>query len=141
MTDPRQTSTPEAGPSGAGEVRTGTFGASANRYRQLLETLPDGVFLTDLEGRVMGVNAALCRILGRERSEVEGHSFIEFVAPRSRDRVLARQRSRADADDARIELWIQRPGGEERRIEARSALVRDEGTPIGTQGVVRDITE
>ncbi|MDX1675868.1 MAG: response regulator, partial [Longimicrobiales bacterium] len=46
-----------------------------------------------------------------------------------------------DADDARIELWIQRPGGEERRIEARSALVRDEGTPIGTQGVVRDITE
>ena len=136
----RQTPHPETVRPRAAD-RGGAPDGSARHYRRLLETFPDGVFLTDLEGRVVEANEALCRILGRERSEVEGRSFLEFVAPRSRDRVLDRQRRRSDADYSCLELWIRRPGGEERRIEARSTLVRHAGAPIGTQGVVRDVTE
>ena len=116
--------------------------SARQQYRRLTETLPDGVFVTDLEGRVVEANRALCRILGRDPADVIGRSFLDFVAPRSRDEVQERHRGRTQVDELySLELWIRRPGGEERRIETRSTLVVQDGTATGTHGVVRDITE
>ena len=116
--------------------------SAKQQYRRLTETLPDGVFVTDLEGHVVEANRALCRILGREPADVIGRSFLDFVAPRSRDEVQERHRGRAKVDELySLELWIRRPGGEERRIETRSTLVVRDGTATGTHGVDRDITE
>ena len=112
-------------------------------YRRLTETSPDGVFVTDLDGRVREANPALCRILGRPPEEVEGHHFLDFVAPRSREAMIEAQKARFDAtaEMSAVELRIVRPSGEERRIHARSTHIRENGTVTGTHGVVRDVTE
>ena len=113
------------------------------RYLRLTETSPDGVFVTDREGRVREANPALCRILGRTVEEVEGRHFLDFVAPRSRQAVIDAQKVRFDstAETSDVELWIVRPSGEERRIQARSTHIREGGTATGTHGVARDVTE
>jgi PAS domain S-box-containing protein len=117
--------------------------AAEAHYRRLTETSPEGVFVTDLEGRVVEANPALCRILGREAREVEGRHFLDFVAPRSRDAMIRAERARMqdDRETSEIELWLTRPSGEERRIHARSTHIREDGEVAGSHGVVRDVTE
>ena len=110
------------------------------RYRRLATTSPDGIFVTDPEGTVIEVNQALCRILGRSEDEILGSPFTEFVAPRSLADVLERFGDRDERDFSTLECWIRRPDGEERLIEARSNLIREDGQITGTHGLARDVT-
>ncbi|MES1187708.1 MAG: PAS domain S-box protein [Myxococcales bacterium] len=59
------------------------------RYRELFETAPDGIFIAGPDGRYTDVNAAGCRLLGYSREELIGRSIAELVAPED----LARQAS------------------------------------------------
>lgn len=52
---------------------------SDRRFRTLFNALSEGFLETDLEGRIVDVNEALCRMLGRGREALVGHSFFEFL--------------------------------------------------------------
>ncbi len=53
--------------------------------RTLLNTLSDGVYATDLQGRLTFMNAAAEKMLGWQESDLIGHSVHEFVQPREPD--------------------------------------------------------
>jgi len=54
---------------------------SEARYRLLVEQAPDGIFLTDGEGRCLDVNEAGARMLGYSRDEILACCIADLVAP------------------------------------------------------------
>jgi PAS domain S-box-containing protein len=67
-----------------------TFGREASaqalanseaKYRELIASAPDGIFVLDPEAKVLDVNVAGEVLLGRARTDIVGHSFMEFVPP------------------------------------------------------------
>ena len=49
------------------------------KYRTVIETATDGFWLIDLQGRVVEVNDAYCRLVGYAREEIIGRSIVDFV--------------------------------------------------------------
>lgn len=58
----------------------------AQRARELFESSPDGIFVTDPEGRCTDMNSAACRMLGYARAETLGKSLSEFLTAASATR-------------------------------------------------------
>ncbi len=54
---------------------------SENRYRILIEQAADGILLTDLRGRILDVNPALCQMLGYHPDELLGRHIATLVDP------------------------------------------------------------
>lgn len=53
---------------------------SEARFRGLVETAPEGIFVLDSEATILEMNPAGEQLLGRPRMEVLGHRLSEFVA-------------------------------------------------------------
>ncbi|WP_152436331.1 PAS domain S-box protein [Halosimplex carlsbadense] len=102
---------------GVVNVARDVSGAAADpwleRSRTLVESAGDPMFVTDADGRLMLVNEALERLLGRPRSALRG-THVETVFPT----VTADGDRRSDGDTG--EWW--RPAGADRTFSAR---VRD----------------
>ena len=100
------------------------------------------VALVDLDGRFLRVNAALCAFLGRDASEVVGHSVVAFTHP---DDVLVthdatRQLSIGDRQHVQVEKRYVRPDGSVVWGLAASTLIElDAGAYRYVQ--IQDITD
>ena len=55
--------------------------ASEERFRTLVEMSSDGIFLGDLEGRILYASASLFRVMGYSSDELVGRSGFELVHP------------------------------------------------------------
>ena len=113
------------------------------RFRQLSQSAPIGIFETDAAGRVLFLNPHLLVITGRPFAEVADAGWQSAVHPEDAARVLG-----GWADCAREgrefdqELRLRRPSGEDRWVHARSVVLRSESGQItGHAGTVEDITE
>ena len=97
----------------------------------------------DLEGRVVRVNHAGCRLLGLGEDQILGHYVWEFVAPEeqdlSRERVL--RNLAVELPIAPLERpWI-RPDGGRLVLEIHSCCIRDQqGAVQGIRSFLIDIT-
>lgn len=58
-----------------------SLAASEARFDLLCRLLPDGVAVTDRDGRVLHCNSALCRIVDAPMDEVIGHRLTDFFVP------------------------------------------------------------
>jgi PAS domain-containing protein len=54
---------------------------SEQRFRELFEGSPDAVFVEDLEGTVLDINPAACRLHGATRQDLIGKNVLELVPP------------------------------------------------------------
>lgn len=61
---------------------------SEARFRELFENSPDAIFVEDLDGVVLDVNPAACRLHRASREWLIGRSVSELVPPEDRERVL-----------------------------------------------------
>ncbi|HUF19755.1 MAG TPA: PAS domain S-box protein [Burkholderiales bacterium] len=87
---------------------------SERRFRQMAETAGEGIWIMDGLDRILFVNPALARMLGRKEDELLGRETLEFVfAP--------------DLEGARARLADRRAGIASRH-ELR--LIRADGTPV-----------
>ena len=58
---------------------------------RLVDTIPDVIVRTDLEGNIVFVNHYTLQISGYGRQEVEGKSILLFASPGDQDRFLLRR--------------------------------------------------
>lgn len=92
------------------------------RYRELVETLPLGLFLTTARGKILAVNDACCRMLGYE----------------SPDALKALPAPSLYADPGERDLWISSLGRGDGRVTAETQLRRRDGSIMWGRLTVRE---
>jgi len=113
------------------------------RYEQIVETVDDGIYALDSDGRFALVNDALCDILGYEREQLLGMPattvYDDAYASVIEERAAAV--SAGVQDVATIEFEVIRADGTRVPVETRyEPFSYDEGD-VGRCGVVRDISD
>ncbi len=117
--------------------------ASEKRYRELVENANDIVYTCDLDGYFTSVNRAGEELSGYQFDEMSKMHFAQVVPPEYLPltrRMLTRKLS-GEAERTRYELEIITRDGRRVPLEVHTALIYDNGRPVGVHGIARDITE
>ncbi len=120
------------------------LGESEKRYRDLVNEVEGGFFVTDDRGVFLFANRALAEIHGvASPEELVGRPFLDFVAPEAVDRLRAAFQAGVETGShpEAVTAPIIRPDGTQAVLEIKPAYVLEGGRVVGTRGVVRDITE
>lgn len=115
---------------------------SEARFRAVVESIGDGVLITDLDDLVLHVNPEFERMLGWTAGEMEGRRASDFlVGDAERPALLERNAERATGRSAVIEEALRHRDGSIRTIETRATPLRSSsGEVVGTVGAMTDVT-
>ena len=109
-------------------------------YRGIFEAAGDGMLIHDLDGRVVEVNPAMCRMLGYARDEFVALQPLQFIRPDAH-REAARCLAQAGAGGEARSQWVTlRKDGTPLHVEVHATGLTYRGRPH-ILSVVRDITE
>jgi PAS domain S-box-containing protein len=111
---------------------------SERRFAHLVDTLTEGVGITDADGNLVYANDRYCEMLGRSHRELVGKPIRAYLGPNGR---IAREHP---ADDAggRFETSIPKPdGGAVEILAALRPIDARRGERSGVVAVLTDITE
>lgn len=116
---------------------------SEARYRQLVETSPDSIILTDPAGNILICNQQTAEMHGcKSTAELIGKNAFELIAPQDRARargLLATALTGVPVK--RIEYEALRTDGSRLAVELNASLIKGErGEPRAFIGVTRDVS-
>lgn len=119
---------------------------SEDRYRQLIETMNDGLAIVDKEGCFTHVNESFCRMLGYAASELTGAKALDFVSDKSRQKVetaIKNQILTPPENTSSHEIaWIRKDGEKIYTLFSHPRPISDyQGAPTSCFSVITDITE
>lgn len=116
--------------------------ASEARYRQIVETAEEGIWICDAKEQTQMVNAKVCQILGYSREELIGKPSLSFIHEADLAQVQRgveqRHKGTRNTYVARFrhkqghEVWAQIAG---------SPILEADGTYSGSLAMITDITE
>ncbi len=107
------------------------------RLRELLEQAPDGIFVANVDGQYVDVNAAGCRLLQCSRDEIIGKTIFDFIPPGDAERLMG-VRERLLEGEIDVDEWrLRRKDGVFVPVEVSAKILADGRW----QGFVREITE
>lgn len=114
------------------------------KYSQILESIQEGYFETDLEGRITFCNDALLEISGYDRKTLLGAIFQDFTSPRTAHAMRSVFgkvfKTGKDAKVGNYEVFHKE--GHTLIIEFAAALIKNrKGRPVGFRGILRDVSE
>jgi len=127
----------------AGEAASSALANSEAKYRELIASAPDGIFVLDPQAKVLDVNEAGETLLGRERGDIVGHSFMEFVPT---DRLASAHgylddRLRGFRATELYEATFSTAKGKRVHVQLRSQVVRPADADSYVVYIVRDVTD
>lgn len=117
---------------------------STERDRNILDNIVDGYCETDLEGRMLLTNRALCRMLAVSEAELHHMRIDEFIDPQDMSEIRQSLRAciAAKKPIRRISGRFRNKVGEIRYFDAAQNQITDsQGKPIGYRSIIRDMTE
>lgn len=118
--------------------------AAERRFAEVFEAASVGLAYTDLDGRLLRVNARYCEITGRSPDELRGGSTDAFTAPEDAgaDRERLRALVEGRCSDLRLRTHYVRPDGSRVPVEVAHSLSRDpDGGPRYVVVVVEDLRD
>jgi PAS domain S-box-containing protein len=116
--------------------------ALEQRYRDLFENAKDMIYSHDLNGRFTALNRAGEEITGYSRDEALRMTMRQLVAPEERQKVAEwTELLLGGAAAPNFELKITAGDGQQRTLEVSPRLIYHAGSPVGVEGIARDITE
>ncbi|MEO8232453.1 MAG: PAS domain S-box protein [Ignavibacteriota bacterium] len=113
---------------------------SEEKYRTLIDSIQDGVFLI-VDGVILFVNRAFGKMIGYENNEIEGTSFIKFVAPEDAELVAENYKLRQEGKSAPSSYeWrmLHKDGGKV-YVNMSARVINYQGKRA-TIGTLKDIT-
>jgi PAS domain S-box-containing protein len=100
---------------------------------EILETLPDGVAMLRLDGRIRYGNSAMAKLLGRSPSHLDGLDVRELIHG-LRDRLIG--------ELTEVECELRSRDGDSVLVSVSTATLSDsQGSPVGIVLVARDLRE
>ncbi len=115
---------------------------SETKYRDLFNSIRDGVFIADAKGTVTDCNPALLNIIGYAREEFLGMNYYRDLCVNADDVIVFRGKITGEGEVNDYELQIARKDGTVRDVSMSGyATKNDEGEVVSYQGLMRDITE
>ncbi len=113
---------------------------SEAQYRAIIEAVQDGLCIYDLEGRLVEVNPAACRLLGYSRDELLQMKVPRLLAPQARSllrEIRDRIREQGKYEGRSV---LRAADGRLRHVELTSSMFLYHGRPHSL-AVIRDIGE
>ncbi len=115
---------------------------SEKKYREILYTMEEGFYETDLSGNITFCNHSAARLLGYDLEELRGKSFREICRNPEEVYEYFKRIFKTEKPEYSLTLEMQRKDGSVRYGEfSVTPIKNEEGTISGFRGVVRDITE
>ena len=120
-----------------------TLRESEQRFKDLVELLPQAVYEIDLEGRLTFVNRQTLEMFGYTRGEFEaGLNCFQMMASHEHDRARHNIRRAVDGQAlGGIENTAQRKDGTQFPVIIYSSPILHQDTPVGLRGTIIDVTE
>ena len=121
--------------------RDASLRESEARYRRIVETAVEGIWLLDAEFKGTFVNRALAEMLGRSPSELRGRAIFEFMEPESgaaARRLLERRRRYSEIREFG---FLRADGRELWAVLSSSPIQSDDGQNLGSVVMVSDVSE
>ncbi len=114
---------------------------SETRYRTLAERASDGIVLV-FDGRLQYGNGYIHQVLGFDPSETAGRSFVDFVAPSEREKLLDWHIRRLGGEDLPqiYETVLLDREGREIPFELNATLITEKGV-TGILAILRNSSE
>ena len=117
--------------------------ASEARYRYLVESSPDLVWMTDADGRLTFVSDRALPVIGWSPADAIGRSFADLAPPDFRRAAMARYTwlRRHPTEPHRSRFRVLGRDGAERLVEVTGIGMLADGEFAGAHGAARDIGE
>jgi PAS domain S-box-containing protein len=117
---------------------------SEQKYRSLVQTMGEGVWVTDRANRTVHVNPTLLKMLGYPESEILGREVIDFLNPESIEtfQKISAQRLTEEVPASNYELkFLTKNGLIIHAKVAGTTLYNEDKEIIGSFGVISDISD
>ncbi|MFW5941986.1 MAG: histidine kinase N-terminal 7TM domain-containing protein [Chloroflexota bacterium] len=115
-----------------------------SKFEEVLKSIEDAYYETDLSGKLLLVNEAFGSALGYTKEELRGKHFRRLTRP-SEARKMLRDFHRVYSEGKpikRVEYCFETASGEDLYAELSVSLIRDpDGEPVGFRGLTRDVTD
>jgi PAS domain S-box-containing protein len=116
---------------------------SEEKLKQILDSSPDAITVTDLNGNVIECNQTASKMYGSPKAELIYKNALEFVSPKDRKKAKDNLMKTLKAGSIKNEEYtLLTKDGREYPVELSASLIRDtSGNPQAFVAIVRDITE
>lgn len=116
---------------------------SENKYRTLVDTLPEAVIVTDLEGNIMLISEQTTGITGYAKEDLIGkNGLLLLVHPDDQHRARVNIEKTLEHGHSRTEYRLLKPDKTSYSVEVNAATIEDDkGNPKSFLVSVRDITK
>ena len=115
-----------------------------SKFEEVLKSIEDAYYETDLSGKLLLVNEAFGSALGYTMEELRGKHFRRLTRP-SEARKMLRDFHRVFSEGKpikRVEYCFETASGDDLHAELSVSLIRDpDGEPVGFRGLIRDVTD
>jgi len=115
--------------------------ASEARYRSIVETALEGIWLLDSSGRTLFANESLAQILQRDLDEISGLTAFDVIDPEAHKLARERLASRREAGHEIYELPFIRGDGDHRVASVSASPLFVDDDYVGSLAMISDITE
>ncbi len=114
---------------------------SRQRYQDLIENMNDIIYTTDAEGNMLSMNRAITRLMGFDPEEIVSTHYSRWIGTPAfhcleESRIAALQGRRTNR-----QIVMSDKKGREHCVEFGVGPLTVAGRIVGTQGIIRDITE
>ncbi|MCP4690109.1 MAG: response regulator [Desulfobacterales bacterium] len=114
---------------------------SEERYRDLFENANDLIQSIEPDGTIQYVNPAWRRTLGYTEKETSGLSMFDIIHPDGREHCMVEFRRLTSGEELEsIETVFVTREGRSITVEGSSSCLFEEGKPVATRGIFRNIT-
>jgi PAS domain S-box-containing protein len=113
---------------------------SETRYRRLVETIHEGIWVIDPDQRTTFVNEKMAAMLGYTPDEMLGRHLVDFMGEEWRHRVPPDLSARRDLLDRQFDVKLTHRDGNAVWVLASIAPIVEDGEYVGTLATVNDIT-